>query len=93
MNKLFVIVSFFSFGAAACSGPILDKELIEKCRPALEDKEPVELNLSVRNINRTVGTMLSGEIALRHGHDGLPEDTIVLNFQGSAGLLIYEITP
>jgi glutamate synthase (NADPH/NADH) large chain len=64
---------------------ILDKELIEKCRPALEDKEPVELNLSVRNINRTVGTMLSGEIALRHGHDGLPEDTIVLNFQGSAG--------
>jgi glutamate synthase (NADPH/NADH) large chain len=64
---------------------ILDRELIKKCKPALEDKKPVKLNLPVRNINRTVATMLSGEIAMRHGQDGLPDDTIVLEFNGSAG--------
>lgn len=64
---------------------ILDREMIEKCGPALDDKKPVQLSLPVRNINRTVGAMLSGEIALRHGHEGLPDDTIALNFQGSAG--------
>ncbi len=64
---------------------ILDRELIEKCRPALEEGTPVQLSLPIRNINRTVGTMLSGEIAKRYGQDGLPEDTIVIKFQGSAG--------
>jgi len=64
---------------------ILDRELIEKCKPALEDQKPVRLDLPVRNINRTVGTMLSGEVAKRYGQDGLPPDTITLGFQGSAG--------
>ena len=64
---------------------ILDQELIRKCSPALEEKKPVKLSLPLRNINRTVGTMLSGQIALRHGQEGLPDDTIVLDFQGSAG--------
>lgn len=64
---------------------VLDRELLEKCRPALEKKEKVKLKLTVRNVNRTVGGMLSGEIARRHGQDGLPDDTVVLEFSGSAG--------
>lgn len=64
---------------------ILDRELIEKCRPALEDKRPVQLDVPVRNTNRTVGTMLSGEVALLHGHEGLPHNTIALKCKGSAG--------
>jgi glutamate synthase (NADPH/NADH) large chain len=64
---------------------VLDRELIEKCRPALEEKKPVALDLPIRNVNRTAGTMLSGEIARRYGEDGLPDDTIILNFKGSAG--------
>ncbi len=63
----------------------LDHELIARAQPALERGERVELNLPIRNINRTVGTMLSSEIAKRYGDDGLPEDTIVLHCVGSAG--------
>jgi glutamate synthase domain-containing protein 3 len=63
----------------------LDLRLIELARPALERGERVAIDMPIRNVNRTVGTMLSGEIAARYGHDGLPDDTIHLRFAGSAG--------
>ncbi len=63
----------------------LDHTLIEKCRPAFENGSRVELNLSVRNIQRTVGTLLSYEISRRYGDKGLTEDTIVIRADGSAG--------
>ncbi|HVH75102.1 MAG TPA: glutamate synthase large subunit [Stellaceae bacterium] len=63
----------------------LDNELIEATRPALEKQEPVRLERPIRNVNRTVGAMLSGEIALRYGHAGLPPETIWVAFRGTAG--------
>jgi glutamate synthase domain-containing protein 3 len=64
----------------------LDWELVRKCSPALNHREPVRLGpVPVRNVNRTVGGILSGEIARRHGAGGLPEGTIEVSFQGSAG--------
>ncbi len=53
----------------------LDNELIAESQPALERREPVRIEKPIRNVNRTVGAMLSGQIAKRYGHDGLPEDT------------------
>ena len=64
---------------------VLDVKLIELCRSALEDKKPVKLDLRIRNTNRTTGAMLSGEVAKRYGHIGLPEDTIWVRLKGSAG--------
>ncbi len=63
----------------------LDRILVERCRPALERREPVEVSLPIRNVNRTVGTILSSEISRRWGSDGLPPETITLSFHGSAG--------
>jgi glutamate synthase (NADPH/NADH) large chain len=63
----------------------LDNELIELCRPALSEGTPVRAELAVRNVNRTVGTMLGAELTRRHGGGGLPEGTIELTFTGSAG--------
>jgi len=63
----------------------LDYHLIELARPALESKQRVEANLPIRNIHRTVGGMLSGEIAKRYGLEGLPPDTIHFKFTGTAG--------
>jgi glutamate synthase domain-containing protein 3 len=63
----------------------LDQRLIELAAPALERGERVKIEMPVRNINRTVGTMLSGEVARRYGHDGLPDETIHLRFAGTAG--------
>ena len=63
----------------------LDNRLIELARAALERREKVSIEMPIRNINRTVGTMLSYEVAKRHGHEGLPEDTIRIRFAGSAG--------
>jgi len=63
----------------------LDHQLIDTCRPALEHLEPVEFNLPIRNVQRTVGTMLSSEISRRYGLQGLPADTIVIHATGSAG--------
>ncbi len=59
--------------------------LLDLCRPALERAEPVAANLPIRNANRTVGAILGSEITRRYGAEGLPEDTIRLRFQGSAG--------
>ena len=63
----------------------LDNDLIAKAKDAIENKIPVSLESPIRNINRTVGAMLSGEIAKRHGHLGLPDDTIHVKFTGNAG--------
>ncbi|HRL74442.1 MAG TPA: glutamate synthase-related protein [Candidatus Accumulibacter phosphatis] len=63
----------------------LDRELIELARPALERGEQVRLDLPLRNINRTVGAMLSGRIAERYGRAGLPDGTIDIHFRGTAG--------
>jgi glutamate synthase domain-containing protein 3 len=63
----------------------LDNRLIELAQPALERREKVTIEMPIRNINRTVGTMLSYEIAKRFGHDGLPADTVRIRFAGSAG--------
>ncbi len=64
----------------------LDWELVRKCAPAIEHGEAVKLGpVPVRNVNRTVGGILSGEIARRHGVQGLPEGTVEISFSGSAG--------
>ena len=63
----------------------LDYKLIDHAAEALESKTPVEFRLPIRNIHRTVGAMLSGEIARRYGSEGLPDDTIKFYFTGSAG--------
>jgi glutamate synthase domain-containing protein 3 len=63
----------------------LDYKLIDHASDALENKTPVEFKLPIRNIHRTVGAMLSGEIAKRYGSAGLPDDTIRFYFTGSAG--------
>jgi glutamate synthase domain-containing protein 3 len=63
----------------------LDNRLIELAMPALERGEKVTIETPIRNINRTVGTMLSYEIARRYGHDGLADDTIHIRLAGSAG--------
>ena len=63
----------------------LDHKLISMAEPAIKHRTPVELNLPISNANRTVGAMLSGRIAKTYGEDGLPFDTVRINFTGSAG--------
>ena len=64
---------------------VLDRELIKKSLPALDLCMPVEIKSKIKNTDRTVGAMLSGEIAKRYGQTGLPADTIKAYFEGSAG--------
>jgi glutamate synthase domain-containing protein 3 len=63
----------------------LDNYLIAQSRAALDHRAPVSLDVTIRNVNRTVGTMLGYEVTRRFGAEGLPEDTIRLKFSGSAG--------
>jgi glutamate synthase domain-containing protein 3 len=63
----------------------MDKKLIELSKNALEKKEKVTINLSVRNTDRTVGAMLGGEVARRYAEEGLPDDTIHISLNGIAG--------
>src|ERR1700757_395839 len=63
----------------------LDHTLIEHARAALESCTPVEMSLPIRNVHRTVGAMLSGDIARRYGSGGVPDDTIRIHLTGSAG--------
>jgi glutamate synthase (NADPH/NADH) large chain len=63
----------------------LDYKLIDHAREAIENGTPVEIKLPIRNIHRTVGAMMSGEIVRKHGSAGLPDDTIHCSFSGSAG--------
>ena len=64
---------------------ILDRKLIEAARDAIEEKKPVQIELPIHNTDRTTGAMLSGEIAQRYGHAGLPDETIHVKFKGTAG--------
>jgi glutamate synthase domain-containing protein 3 len=63
----------------------LDHQLIKKAKATLESQKPLAMTLPIRNVHRTVGAMLSGEVARRYGSLGLQEDTVRLHFQGSAG--------
>jgi glutamate synthase (NADPH) large chain len=63
----------------------LDNLLVELAKDALESAKAVELQLPIRNANRTVGTILGSEVTRRYGGDGLPDDTIRIKFSGSAG--------
>ena len=64
---------------------ILDRKLIAEALPALDDKTPVRIETPISNIDRSAGTMLSGELALRYGHAGLADDTISVKLHGTAG--------
>jgi glutamate synthase (NADPH/NADH) large chain/glutamate synthase (ferredoxin) len=63
----------------------LDWKLLELCKDAIEHKIPVRLELPIRNVNRTVGTLLSSRITKKYRMDGLPDDTIHIKFTGTAG--------
>ncbi|HQQ62892.1 MAG TPA: glutamate synthase-related protein [Pseudomonadales bacterium] len=63
----------------------LDNILIAKSRDAIDSGKKVSFLSPVKNLNRTVGTMLSGEVAKKYGHDGLPDDTIHIALSGTAG--------
>ena len=64
---------------------VLDNELLKIAKPALDSKKAVKAEIAIHNVNRSTGAMLSGEVAKRYGHAGLPEDTIWLSFKGTAG--------
>ncbi|MBS7564695.1 glutamate synthase large subunit [Mucilaginibacter sp. Bleaf8] len=64
---------------------IIDWKLLEAAQPALEDRTPVFASFNLKNIDRTVGTLLSNEISKRYGSAGLPDNTINFKFKGSAG--------
>jgi glutamate synthase (NADPH/NADH) large chain len=64
---------------------ILDRRLIAQAQPALERGTPVRIEAAIKNIDRTAGAMLSGAIAKRYGHEGLPDDTVHVKFTGTAG--------
>ena len=64
---------------------ILDRKLIAQSQDAIEKGTPVRIEAAIRNIDRTAGAMLSGEIAKRYGHEGLPDGTIHVNLTGTAG--------
>ncbi len=64
---------------------VLDSQLLTLCEPAIARREPVTLDLPIRNTDRTTGTMLSSRLARHYGEEGLPPDTITINFKGSAG--------
>ena len=63
----------------------LDRTLIERCQPAIERGEAVAIEVPIRNVNRTVGTMLGYEVTKRYGGAGLPDGTIDISFRGAAG--------
>ena len=71
----------------------LDRTLIQLAEGALEDAHPVRLELPVRNVNRTVGTLLGSEVTRRYGAQGLPDDTIHVTLTGSAGQSIGAFLP
>ncbi|MCP4935977.1 MAG: glutamate synthase large subunit [bacterium] len=64
---------------------ILDRELIKRAQSALEGGDPVKIEFSINNTDRTTGAMLGGEVAKRHGHAGLRDDTIHVSLNGTAG--------
>jgi glutamate synthase (NADPH/NADH) large chain len=81
--------TFQDHGLAAA----LDNQLISLSAPALENGEAVRIDLPVRNVNRTVGTMLGAEVTRRYGADGLPAGTIDVTLHGSAGQSLGAFLP
>ena len=67
--------------------------LVPLCKPALEEKKAVDIIVPIRNINRTVGTILGHEVTKRYGGEGLPDDTIKIHFNGSAGMSFGAFVP
>jgi len=63
----------------------LDRQIITQAKPALEQRQPVRIETDIHNYNRTFGAMLSGEVAKRYGHEGLPDDTLSILVKGTAG--------
>ncbi len=63
----------------------LDNKLIAQAKAAIDNGEKVSFISTIKNVNRTVGAMLSGEVAKKYGHEGLPDDTIHIQLQGTAG--------
>src|SRR5690606_2233300 len=64
---------------------VLDRKLIKEATPALDRGAPVKIKTEINNINRSAGAMLSGEVAKRYGHEGLPDDTIHVTLTGTSG--------
>jgi glutamate synthase (NADPH/NADH) large chain len=64
---------------------VLDRTLIAQAMPALENKTPVKIDVDIKNVDRSAGAMLSGEVAKRFRHKGLPDDTIAVTLRGTAG--------
>ena len=71
----------------------LDNELIKLSSAALLDAKPVRLSVNVRNVNRTVGTMLGAELTRKYGGDGLPDDTIDITMHGAVGQSLGAFIP
>ncbi len=72
---------------------VLDMKLLELARPALANGTPVAIDLPIHNTDRTAGTILGSEVSLAYGSDGLPDDTILLDFKGSAGQSLGAFCP
>jgi glutamate synthase domain-containing protein 3 len=64
---------------------VMDRDLIQRSKAALEERKPVAIELPIRNANLTTGTMLGAEISRRYGMEGLPDNTIQVRFHGTAG--------
>ncbi|MGQ0455991.1 MAG: glutamate synthase large subunit [Hyphomicrobium sp.] len=64
---------------------VLDRKLIDIAKPAIDSKKPVKAEVEITNVNRSAGAMLSGAIAKKYGHAGLPEDTVWITLNGTAG--------
>ena len=64
---------------------VLDRRMIELAAPALDTRKPVKIELPIRNVDRSAGAMLAGQVAKRFGHKGLKEDTISVRLTGTAG--------
>ena len=91
-SAVFAVPGLPAGTALRCTGPqrhdfshCLDLELIEQSKKALDERQQLNLYASIRNYNRAVGAMLSGEVSKRYGSRGLPADTIRCKFTGSAG--------
>ena len=91
-SKIFMTPEIPEGGSLKCTGKqqhdfslSLDPELIKKSKDALENKKPVSIEIDIKNCNRTMGTTLSSEVSKRYGSKGLPEDTIRIKVNGSAG--------
>ncbi len=61
------------------------RKILRICKPAIENQKPIRAKLEIKNVDRVVGTIVGSEITKKYGEEGLPEDTIILTFVGSAG--------